>query len=118
MHNDDSTPSNPYLDNDWMSGEAESGRAPDPSKLGFELGYFQSHRRYRRVSGLNADINVYGLFTFHARGLMFKDGFYRLIIPAGRKPEVLDSHLRQIAPGLDFYLLLLNVDSWLDTEAI
>ena len=89
---------------DWLDGQ-EEGRAPDSSKLGFEYGYFQSHRRYVRISAVQGDIAVYGLATFHARGLEFKDGYLRLIIPAGRKPEVLQKHLLQIAPGLDFFYM-------------
>ena len=86
-------------DYDWLEDQDES---PDFNALGWEYGFFQSHRRYVRTSGVRGDIAVYGLYTFHARGVIFKDGYYRLIIPAGRKPEVLDKHLQQIAPGLDF----------------
>ena len=109
---------NPYLDDDWLDTEAESGRAPDSKKLGFELGYFVSDRRYRRESGLKADISVYGLWVFNARGVMYKDGYYRLVVPAGRKPYVLDKHLQHIAPGFDFYLMVNNTDEWAEVLPI
>ena len=88
-------------DHDWLDDQ-DDNRKPDLNKLGFEYGYFQSHKRYVRTSGVRSDIAVYGLHTFHARGLEFKDGYLRLIIPAGRKPDTLANHLQQIAPGLDF----------------
>lgn len=103
---------NPYFDTDWLDTEALSDRAPNPKELGFELGYFVSDKRYRRESGLKADIAVYGLFTFKARGLIYKDGYYRLVVPAGRKPLVLKKHLEALAPGLDFYLMMNNTDEW------
>lgn len=107
----DNTVSN--RDHDWLDGQ-ETGRVPNPFKLGFEYGYFQSHKRYVRTSAIEADIAVYGLFTFHARGVMFKDGYYRLIVPAGRKPEVLDKHLQQIAPGLIFFKMVGNLDRFIE----
>lgn len=86
---------------DWLDDAAELAKARR-SELS-EMTLFVSERRYKRESAVEADCFAYGLSTFNATPVLYPDGFYRCVIPGGKKPEVLQRHLKRIAPGLEFF---------------
>lgn len=99
-------------DFDWLADAAELEKTRRDELTGTVL--FVTDRRYKRQSAVDADLFVYNLGTLGGTGVMYPDGFYRIVIPGGRKPNVLQRHLRRIAPHLEFLAVLPGQD---DNEA-
>ena len=99
---------------DWLDDAAELEKARREELA--ETVLYVSERRYKRQSAVDADLFAYGLGTLGGTGVLYPDGFYRVVIPGGKRPDVLERHLTRIAPGLEFFPVFPGLDDN-DSEA-